>query len=72
MILGRTVQKTVFKGTLKAVVVAQLVERSLQAPEVHGSTPVRFLVHCSTKCTLEKTKIKVEKRPGIGHLKTPS
>ena len=50
---------------------AQLVERSLPIPEVHGSNPViginlyrTFTVNC-----IEKTKIK-KKRPGIAHFLT--
>ena len=51
---------------LSAVVVAQLVERSLPTPEVRGSNPDIGKV-LSTNCTLEKTKIK-KKRPGMAHL----
>ena len=54
--------------TVWAVVVAQLVERSLLTPEVRGSNPVIgnnlywiFSVNC-----IEKTKIK-KKRPGLAH-----
>ena len=53
-----------------AVVVAQLVQRSLPILEVRGSIPVigknlywTFSVNC-----IEKTKIK-KKRPGMAHLK---
>ena len=49
-----------------AVVVAQLVERSLPTPDVRGSNPDIGKV-LSTNCTLEKTKIK-KKRPGMAHL----
>ena len=50
-----------------AVVVAQLVERSLPTPEIRGSNQDigKFL---STSCTIEKTKIK-KKRLGMAHLK---
>ena len=53
--------------TQRGVVVAQLVEQSLPAPEIHGSIPDigKFL---SSNCTIEKTKIK-KKRPGMAHLK---
>ena len=55
-----------------AVVVAQLVERSLPIPDVRGSNPVISknlfihwtLVYC--QLCIEKTKIK-EKRPGMAH-----
>ena len=48
---------------LWAVVVAQLVERSLTTPEICNSNPdiVKIL---STNCTIEKAKIK-KKRPGM-------
>ena len=54
-----------------AVVVAQLVERSLPTPEVRGSNPVIgkllyiIFVYCQCK---EKTKI-MKKRPEMAHLK---
>ena len=52
-----------------AVVVAQLVERSLPTPEVRGSIPIGDINidQYSTNCNLEKTKIK-KKRPGMAHL----
>ena len=50
-----------------AVVVAQLVERSLLTPEIRGSNPDIGKV-LSTNCTIEKTKIK-KKRPGMAQLK---
>ena len=48
-----------------AVVVAQLVERSLPIPEVHGLNPVIskiYIEHLFTVNCIEKTKIK-KKRP---------
>ena len=53
-----------------AVVVAQLVERSLPMPEVCGSNPVtgKYLYWTFTVNCIEKTKIK-KKRPGMAHLK---
>ena len=58
------------KGCYRAVVVAQLVERSLPTPEVRGSIPIGDINidQYSTNCNLEKTKIK-KKRPGMAHLK---
>ena len=52
-----------------AVVVAQLVERSLITPEVRGSIPISNINNdqYSTNCNLEKTKLK-KKRPGKAHL----
>ena len=50
-----------------AVVVAQLVERSLLTPEIRGSNPDIGKV-LSTNCTIEKTKIK-KKRPEWPNLK---
>ena len=54
--------------TIKAVFVAQLVERLLLIPEVRSSNPVNnknlywtFTVNC-----IEKTKIK-KKMPGMAH-----
>ena len=58
----------------RAVVVAQLVERSLPIPEVRGSNPVigknLFIYWTFVFCQLciENTKIK-KKRPGMAHLK---
>ena len=55
----------------RAVLVAQLVERSLLIPEVHGSNPVIgkiYIEHLFTVNSIEKTKIK-KKRPGMAHLK---
>ena len=49
-----------------AVVVAQLVERSLLTPEIRGSNP-DIGKTLSTNCTIEKTKIK-KKRSGMAHL----
>ena len=49
-----------------AVVVAQLVEQLLPTPDIRGSNPDMGKI-LSTKCTLEKTKIK-KKRPGMSHL----
>ena len=51
-----------------AVVVAQLVERSLPIPEVRGSNPVigKNLYRTFTVNCIEKTKIK-KKRPGMAH-----
>ena len=62
------------KFLLGAVVVAQLVERSLPIPEVHSSNPVirknLFTYWTFVYCQLcfEKKKIK-KKRPGMAHLK---
>ena len=64
-----------------AVVVAQLVERLLPIPEVHGSNPVisKNLNFTLTGYSIEKTKIKkkmpfkkhcLEWRPGIEYLKS--
>ena len=51
------------------MVVAQLVERSLPIPEVHGSNLVidklLYLTMFTVNC-IEKTKIK-KKRPGMAH-----
>ena len=57
------------KNIYLAVVVAQLVERSLPTPEVRGSIPIGDINidQYSTNCNLEKTKIK-KKRPGKAHL----
>ena len=51
-----------------AVVVAQLVERSLSIPEVHGLNLVidKKLYWTYTVNCIEKTKIK-KKRPGTAH-----
>ena len=49
-----------------AVVVAQLVERSLPTPEIRGSNPDIGKI-LSTNCTLEKIKLK-KKRPGMAHI----
>ena len=58
-------------GNSGAVVVAQLVERSLPTSEISGSNPdigKIFYTRISTNCNkIEKTKIK-EKRPGMAHL----
>ena len=51
---------------LRAVVVAQLVERSLPTPENHGSNSDMGKI-VSTNCTIKKTKIK-KKKPGMAHL----
>ena len=53
------------------VVVAQLVERSLLLPEVHGWNPVigknLFISNiCYCQLCIEKMKIK-KKRPGMAH-----
>ena len=51
-----------------AVVVAQLVARSLPTPEIHGSNPFIGKI-VSTNCTIKiKTKM-LENRPGMSHLK---
>ena len=52
--------------TALAVVVAQLVERLLLTQEIRGLNPDIGEI-LSTKCTIEKTKIK-KKRPGMAHL----
>ena len=49
-----------------AVVVAQLVDRSLRTPEIRGLNPDKCKI-LSTNCIIEKTKIK-RKRPGVAHL----
>ena len=51
----------------RAVVVAQLVERSLPTPEIHGVNPDIGKI-LSTNCTIEKTKIK-KKSHGMAHFK---
>ena len=55
--------------TTWAVVVAQLVERSLPIPEVRGSNPIigkkNYIEHFTINC-IEKTKRK-KKRPGKAH-----
>ena len=53
----------------RAVVVAQLEERSLPTPEVCGSILIGDINigEYSTNCYLEKTKIK-KMRPGMAHL----
>ena len=56
-------------GETRAVVVAQLVERSLVTPEICGSNPDISKI-LSTKCTIEKTKIK-KKSLGMVNLKKP-
>ena len=56
---------------IKAVLVAQLVERSLPIPEVHSSNPVVGKIqieHLLTVNCIEKTKIK-KKRQGIALFK---
>ena len=50
----------------RAVVVAQLVERSLPTSEICSSNPEIGKI-LSTNCIIEKTKIK-KKRPGMAHL----
>ena len=50
-----------FLSDREAVVVAQLVERSIPTPEIRGSNPVICKVlyaKVSTNCNIEKTKIK--------------
>ena len=53
--------------TTWAVVVAQLVDRLLPSPEVHGLNLVIGKI-LSTNSIIEKTKIN-KKRPGKAHLK---
>ena len=67
--------KLIFFVTLKklvrAVIVAQLVERSLLIPEDRGSNPVigkKLCVYICVRQCIGKTKIK-KKRPGMAHLK---
>ena len=48
------------------MVVAQLVEQSLLAPEIRGSNPA-ISKNLSTNYTIEETKIK-RKKPGMAHL----
>ena len=53
---------------LRAVVVAQMVGRSLPIPEAHGSNPVIgkiYIKHFTVNC-IEKTKIK-KKRLRMAH-----
>ena len=50
------------RGIIGAVVVAQLVERSLPIPEA------KFIEHLFTDNCIEKAKIK-KMRPGMAHLK---
>ena len=52
-------------GHFGAVVVAQLVERSLPTPEIRGLNP-DIGKKISTNCTIEKMKIK--KEAGRTHL----
>ena len=57
------------KTIVGAVVVAQLVERSLPMPEACGSNPdidKIYIKHLFTVSCIEKTKIK-KKRPGMVH-----
>ena len=49
---------------VRAVVVAQLVERLLSTPEIRGSNPDIGKI-LSTNCTIEKTK-KKKKKAGNG------
>ena len=56
--------QVVSQGDTRAVVVAQLEERSLPTPEILGSNPVGSK-NLSTNCTIEKTKNK-EKVAGNG------
>ena len=51
----------------RAVVVAQLVERSLPTPEIRGSNPNIGKIYLPIVIKLKKTKIK-KKRPGMAHL----
>ena len=53
-------------SSVKAVVVAQLVERSLTTSEILSSNPVIGKI-LSTNCIIEKTKIK-KKRQGMAYL----
>ena len=55
-----------FKVDQLAVVVAQLIERSLPTPEICGSNPNIGEIS-STNCALEKTRIK-KNRQGVAHL----
>ena len=64
-----SVFRSVNKATTWAVVVAQLVDRSLAIPEVRGSNPVIgkiYIEHLFTVNCIAKTKIK-KKRPGMAH-----
>ena len=49
----------------RAVVVVQLVERSLPTSEVHISNPIIAKLLCTVNCN-EKTKLK-KQRPGMAH-----
>ena len=51
---------------LEAVVVGQLVERSLPTPEIRSSNPDISEI-LSSNCKIEQTKIN-KKRPGMAHL----
>ena len=55
------------RASFGALVVAQLVERLLPTPEIHGLNP-NIIKILSTNSTIEKTKIK-KKRSGMSHLK---
>ena len=59
-------QPSILKIFLRAKVVAQLVERLLQTPEICSSNPV-IGENLSTNCIIEKTKIK-KKWLGMAHL----
>ena len=52
----------------RAVVVAQLVERSLPTAEIRGSNPNIGKV-LTTNCKLHRKDENKEKRPGMPHLK---
>ena len=50
-------------NVLGTAVVARLVERSLAAPQVGGSNPIRSIIEIiDTNCSLEKMKLR---RPGM-------
>ena len=59
---------------MRAVVIAQLVERLLTTPQVSGSNPIISIIYIacllSTASKFEKTKMKDKKRPGMSHFYT--
>ena len=59
-------EQVVTQGDTRALVVAQLEERSLPTPEISGSNLVNSKT-LSTNCTIEKMKVK-KKRPRMAHL----
>ena len=72
---GLLMNEFLIKLTHWAVVVSQLIERSLLTPEIHGPNPnignKIFRKQLSVNCCPEKMKIN-KKRPGMAHLKKSS